>query len=106
MAPLPRPTMVLRDNMEGKMAFEMEGGRVYKCRHLMISKGMNGHCETDLILIQGTPNLVLEWNVTPHGDTPAVTIPVSAALLHPLPGWKNVDCMLEGGAVQDPRDTH
>jgi len=87
------------------VAFKMEDGRIYKCWHVLKSKGSTVPAVTDPMLIQGVPNLILKWELTAHEDDhPAVTVPVDPARLKGVDG--SADCTLEGEAVQDPRDVH
>jgi hypothetical protein len=84
------------------MHFKMEGSKVYRCRFILSCNGKSAHQEGDVVLIQGMPHAVLEWEQINHGEFPAVVVPLDPGYLHPLWGWKGVDCMYEL-PVEDPR---
>jgi len=60
-----------------------------------------GHFNSDLIFVDGTPTIVVEWEVKPNGDFPFVTIPLDPTCL-PHIGWDEAEYMYEL-PVEDPR---
>ncbi len=75
---------------------------VTSVRHTMTRGGKNlGHCNSDLIFVDGIPTIVIEWEVRPGDDNPAVTVPLDPAHLHHI-GWDNAEYLYEF-PVEDPR---
>ncbi len=75
---------------------------VFKVRHTMMRGGKNvGHFNSDLIFLDGVPTIVIEWEVRPDGDVPAVAVALDPQHLHKL-NWKSADYLYEFPVV-DPR---
>ena len=60
------------------------------------------HYEADSVIIDGIPHVVFEWEQTPEGEIPAVTVALDPKYLHPLPGWGEVTHLYEF-PIEDPR---
>lgn len=81
-----------------------------KARVLMTRAGQTAHYDADLVFLDGTPTLVVEWTQAPHADsqseeTPVVTISLDPRFLHELKGWGSVTHTYELPVV-DPRPLH
>ena len=85
------------------MAIYPAVGPVTSVRHLMTRRGSKraAHYNSDLIVLDGIPTIVVEWTPTPDGDVPTVTIQLDPRRLHKL-GWKEAEYMYEL-CVEDPR---
>jgi hypothetical protein len=60
-----------------------------------------GHFNSDLIFVDDVPMIVVEWEITPQGDLPSVTIRLDPKYLHKL-GWEDAEYLYEF-SVEDPR---
>ena len=78
-------------------------GTVSSVRVIMSRRGVKAyhHDNADLIWVSGVPTVVVEWDVRPDGDVPAVTIPLDPHGLSKL-GWEKAE-YLYSEAIQDPR---
>ena len=77
----------------------------HKVHHLLQRDGKSyGHFQTDMVIVSGTPTLILEWMTTEDGEIPAVTVELDPKYLHPFPG-EGFDYMYEH-PVEDPRKFH
>ncbi len=75
---------------------------VHKCRHTLTRAGQNiGHCDSDLVFIDGVPHLVIEWEDRQDGPHPAVTVKLDPEKLKVL-DWPGVKYLYEM-PVEDPR---
>jgi hypothetical protein len=45
---------------------------------------MTAHFDADLIFVGNVPTVVLEWDVRPDGDRPAITVPLKPEYLHKM----------------------
>ncbi len=77
--------------------------QVHHVHHTMTPRGQPsyGVCISDLIFPNGEPMIVIEWDVRPDGDYPAVTVSLDPRKLHHLPG-QDPDYLYEDPIV-DPR---
>lgn len=83
------------------MSFHPSIGKVTTVRHTLLTTSGWVHVCSDLIFVGGMPTVVLEWEMRPDGDVPAVAIPLDPRSLHKL-GWKSAEYMYEHG-LEDPR---
>ena len=87
------------------MAIHPDVGPVTKVRHTMTRDGRHyAHFNSDLIFVSGVPTIVIEWDVFPDGDWPAVTVALDPQYLHRL-GWAEAEYLYEF-AIEDPRPLH
>ena len=77
---------------------------IHKVYHHMCRAGHNmGFFISDLIFSDQGPIVVIEWDRTPAGDIPSVTVLVNPHHLHRLqPPWPNANYTYEL-SVEDPR---
>lgn len=76
---------------------------VYRVMHFLVIGGRRITSESDMIFVNGHPEIVLEW--TPPGDhPPALTVPLDPARLQARPGPQGY--FVYDGDVVDPRTRH
>ena len=83
------------------MAIHPSVGKVTTVRHTLLTTKGWAHFNSDLIFVDGVPTVVLEWEMNPDGDLPAVTIQLDPQRLHKLV-WPKAEYMYEDG-LEDPR---
>jgi hypothetical protein len=73
--------------------------QVSKVYHFMNNSGQNGYYESDLIFIDGTPHIVIEW----RGNEPDTTVALDPA---ELAGPDSARSYFYGPSIEDPRQEH
>ena len=76
---------------------------VFKTRCLVKRDGKSAHQNADVIIMDGVPHLVMEWKITPEGETPADTLALEPKFFHRLhPSWGVVTHVYKL-TIKDPR---
>lgn len=84
------------------MGMEKKKWQVTKVRHLVTRSGqMLGHCNSDMVFIDGAPFVVLEWGDYPDGESvPLVTVQLDPKQLDRL-DWDEAEYMYQS-PIEDP----